>query len=104
MRTAPRHADLIEHHPACHHPEPMEYYDRTRGGVVTRCRSCSRRVRHTDVAPSAIRLTIDSRVSNYRCRVHLDQPVTWRGKGCTACAREHAKANQKPLPKPWDNQ
>jgi hypothetical protein len=24
--------------------------------------------------------------SNYRCREHVDQPVTWRGRGCTHCA------------------
>jgi hypothetical protein len=26
--------------------------------------------------------------SNYRCREHIDQPVNWRGKGCTRCAAD----------------
>ena len=31
-----------------------------------------------------------ARLGPYRCRAHHDQPVTWRGKGCTACRQEVA--------------
>ena len=30
-------------------------------------------------------------VSSWRCRTHLDEPVTWRGTGCRSCAHDHAK-------------
>lgn len=26
-------------------------------------------------------------MTNYRCRTHLDEPVTWRGTGCAQCTR-----------------
>ena len=26
--------------------------------------------------------------TGYVCRVHHDQPVTWRGTGCTRCTRK----------------
>lgn len=29
-------------------------------------------------------------MNNYRCPVHTERPVTWRGTGCQQCAAEHA--------------
>lgn len=29
-------------------------------------------------------------MSDYRCREHPDEPVTWRGTGCRLCAGEHS--------------
>jgi hypothetical protein len=28
-------------------------------------------------------------VTMYVCRAHPDEPVSWRGTGCAACAAEH---------------
>ena len=33
--------------------------------------------------------------SGYRCRDHHDQPVTWRGKGCTKCTRAKRTATPR---------
>ncbi|WP_374971560.1 hypothetical protein [Terrabacter sp. BE26] len=38
-------------------------------------------------------------VSSYRCRAHLEEPVTWRGKGCAACAEEAVARSQRPKKK-----
>lgn len=33
--------------------------------------------------------------SGYVCRDHHDQPVTWRGTGCTQCTRAKRKSPQR---------
>jgi len=42
-------------------------------------------------APIAVRRAADGRpmavASRYRCRVHHDEPVTWRGTGCQRCGQ-----------------
>lgn len=37
-------------------------------------------------------------LTGYRCRDHHNQPVTWRGKGCTRCAAD-LKARKAPPPR-----
>lgn len=37
-------------------------------------------------------------LAGYRCRDHHDQPVTWRGKGCTRCAVD-LKRRKAPQPR-----
>jgi hypothetical protein len=31
-------------------------------------------------------------MTNYRCRLHPDRSVTWRGTGCRTCARDAEEA------------
>jgi hypothetical protein len=35
------------------------------------------------------------RVSLYRCPLHLEQEVNWKGTGCPNCARDAEKRNKK---------
>jgi hypothetical protein len=84
--SAANMAALIEHLPDCAAPEPLTYLDRRTGRVATKCRTCGRRVIHDEAqmppkpAPA----------SNYRCRDHHGEPVTWRGTGCDVCTTERA--------------
>jgi len=39
--------------------------------------------------------------SGYRCRVHHNQPVTWRGTGCQECPPPgNRKSKRRKYPKP----
>ena len=84
MSTTTDHAALIEHPAWCVAPRLMTYLDRATGCPATKCRACGRWVDHVAAAEPEPIIERDP-VSNYRCRDHHDEPVTWRGTGCRAC-------------------
>lgn len=90
--------DLIEHHPRCANPHPVRYVDPSDCSTGTKCRNCSRRVNHRDIVATRDGSAVAGRSSNYRCRDHHDEPVTWRGTGCAACERDRGKGKGKRSP------
>jgi len=65
----------VSHAAGCHMPEPM-----TDPAGYLHCPACKRVQPKPQTAPMS--------ASNYRCRVHHDEPVSWRGRGCPACAAD----------------
>ena len=63
----------MSHAPGCLMPTPM-----TDAAGFLRCPAC-KWVQPTPKANTA---------TGYVCRDHHDQPVTWRGTGCTRCAAD----------------
>lgn len=89
----------IDHKPGCVN---VSTYTRTNsvGVTWTLCRGCDGR---NHQAPEITAHQPRILPGSYRCRVHHDQPVTWRGKGCQLCsnpktqqAQATAAANTKP--------
>lgn len=78
---------MIRHLPDCPEPETFVFLGRY-GDPISRCRNCGQfrvgeqpaREEPTTEAPPP--------TSRWRCREHPHLPVTWRGKGCTACVAE----------------
>src|SRR6476660_3873029 len=82
---------MIRHLPGCSAPDPFTFLGRY-GDPIVRCRNCGQfrvgeqppREQHTPEAPPE--------TSRWRCREHPHLPVTWRGKGCTACDADKRNA------------
>ena len=68
----------MNHADWCSQPEP-----RPDPQGVVKCPSCKY------IAPAPKPRLMPA--SNYRCKEHPEQPVTWRGTGCTRCAAERTK-------------
>jgi hypothetical protein len=64
----------VTHAPGCTMPEPT-----TDPSGHLRCPSCH----YVQPRPRG-----SSAATGYVCRDHHDQPVTWRGTGCTRCAAD----------------
>ena len=77
----------MTHAPGCHMPEPVTDPE----GFLC-CPACGWVQSKPQTAPTA--------ASNYRCRVHHDQPVSWRGRGCPTCA---ADQKRRKAPEPSDD-
>lgn len=86
--------EVLQHEPHCDRPGARTKRDPS-GRVYTRCRSCKAFVWHDD-RPSAL-MRLAPKDSPYRCRTHLEQPITWRGTGCPECQREAAQRR----PRTW---
>ncbi len=84
--------DPIRHDPTCR-AASINYFTGRRGDPMAQCRTCKRfTVLRTvaDEAPAELRLA----GSRYWCPAH-QQPVTWRGVGCTGCESERAEARAR---------
>ena len=77
----------MTHAPGCLMPTPM-----TDPSGYLRCPSC----KWVQAKPQTAQMP----PSNYRCRVHPDQPVTWRGRGCPECT---ADQKRRKAPEPSDD-
>lgn len=64
------------------------------GDPITRCRGCGAYEVHPKPGAEATPepAAEPAPIGRYRCRVHHDEAVTWRGTGCRHCARERAAA------------
>lgn len=85
--TTPEALRALRHDPQC--PQPGAKTKREPSGrVYSRCVACSAFLWHDRpaAAPPPPTPGPDTE-SPYRCRVHLEQPVTWRGTGCAKCPR-----------------
>jgi hypothetical protein len=63
---------------------------------MTHAAGCPRPEPTTDIAgqlrcSSCHYLQTKTSVSNYRCRIHYDTPVSWKGTGCKPCASDAEK-------------
>ena len=63
----------------CSRPSPQP----DREGIL-KCPSCRYLA---DVAPPPRKTPL----SNYRCRTHPEQAVTWKGTGCASCSAQKTK-------------
>ena len=66
----------------CKRPDALP--DQISGGRL-KCPSC----KHVAQAPQPTRARP---AGSYVCRDHHDQPVTWRGRGCSTCAAQSRKS------------
>lgn len=83
MSARTRHArSRLEHAPGCPGPKLAARRDDA-GAIVITCRACGV-AEDVDklVPPTVPRAAVDP---GYRCRVHLSEPVDWRGRGCAYC-------------------
>jgi len=80
---------MTTHEGGCSRPEPT-----TDSAGQLRCPSCH----YLQPQPQAS-------TSNYRCRVHYNTAVTWKGAGCKPCASEAEKRAPKPTTEadPYDD-
>jgi hypothetical protein len=63
------------------------------GDVLTQCRNCRMlTVTAAVVEPAPEPEPAPMVVSGYVCRAHPEQPVTWRGTGCSPCADERQQS------------
>lgn len=81
-----RAADYLEHAPGC----PGAKLAARRGddgAIVLTCRACGV-AEYVDelVPPTEPPPPVDP---GFRCRVHLSEPVDWRGKGCVYCQQSN---------------
>jgi len=85
----------MTHGPGCTRPDPWRDRFKT-GWVRLKCPECSHVANVAEVAQvravPPVREPVVVAATGYRCRVHHDQPVTWRGKGCTQCTTGKRKA------------
>jgi len=83
-----------DHKSGCTSPIPRVMRSTGSGLVIMQCRGCSTR---WAVPPEAVPQTAPQAkaapLSGYVCRVHHDEPVTWRGTGCARCASDLARRN-----------
>ena len=83
--------NMMIHGADCSRPEPDSKLVKP-GWLRLKCPECARVGSVAYVAP--VRNLTPEREprpiagSGYRCRDHHDQPVTWRGTGCTRCAAD----------------
>jgi len=63
-----------------------------RGDWIHRCRNCRAFVLMPKPVEPEPQPAAPPANGPHRCRVHHDEPVTWKGTGCRACARERATA------------
>lgn len=83
MSARTRHArEYLTHAPDCPGAKLAARRDDD-GAIVISCRACGV-AEYVDklVPPTVPRPPVDP---GYRCRVHLSEPVDWRGKGCVYC-------------------
>jgi len=74
----------VTHEPGCSRPTPT-----TDGTGQPRCPACKYlQPRQPQPSPTP--------QSSYVCREHLDQPVTWRGTGCTLCTKTKRRKATEP--------
>jgi hypothetical protein len=81
--------DRIIHLPRCREPQVRRHV--SAGGVARlTCATCHEScIDHSDETTTAPTVEAPPVIqSNYRCRAHLDQPVTPRGRGCPTCAAD----------------
>jgi len=81
----------LTHASGCSRPRPTSK-PVSPGWLRLRCPECAHVGSLAYVAPVA-NPTVEReprpiRATGYRCRDHHDQPVTWRGKGCSRCAAD----------------
>ena len=93
----------MTHAPGCSKPPP----DSKRvspGWFRLTCPDCghvgSEAAKQQAIAPTLTPAPRPITSSGYVCRVHHDQPVTWRGTGCTRCA---ADLKRRKAPQPRDD-
>lgn len=80
-----RYLEPIDHRPGCHSQSVTEPTLTRDGRPIVRCTYCHR-VAAVDLEPEQLPEPEPAPLSPYRCRDH-DEPVTWKGTGCPACAR-----------------
>lgn len=73
----------MTHAPGCTMPTPT-----TDPSGVLKCPMCKWVQAKPQTAPMP--------PSNYRCRVHLDCSITWKGTGCTQCAADQKRRSESP--------
>jgi len=99
------------HLPGCSGPAFQRLVGRRDGAALVRCRSCRRVVpvavldepdgepaEQTEPAEREANVPPEPLVpvaSAWRCRDHIDRPVTWRGTGCPECAAEAAAQGRR---------
>lgn len=87
MSARTRHArEYLIHAPECPGPKLAARRDDA-GAIVITCRACGvAELVDKLVPPTVPRPPVDP---GYRCRVHLSEPVDWRGKGCVYCQQSN---------------
>ena len=85
----------MTHGPGCSKPPPSRNLI-TPGWIRLKCPEC----RHVENVSEAAQDDANplTPATGYRCRDHHDQPVTWRGKGCTRCDTDR-KRRKAPQPR-----
>lgn len=83
--------NTMTHAADCTRPDPWR--DRFKPGWVRlKCPECKHVANVAEVAQvraaPPVREPVVITATGYRCRIHHDQPVTWRGTGCTRCAAD----------------
>ena len=83
----------ILHAPDCSDYANTEVVVGQRGDTLHRCQTCSR-FEIIERAPASFRPEPPAGApegatrSRWRCRQHLEEAVSWRGRGCASCANE----------------
>ena len=81
----------MTHGPGCTRPDPWRDRFKT-GWVRLKCPECKHVANVAEVAQvravPPVREPVVITATGYRCRDHHDEPVTWRGTGCTRCATD----------------
>ena len=90
--------NMMTHGAGCSQPPPASKHVKP-GWLRLTCPECAHVGSAAYVAPVR-NLTPEPEprpitATGYRCRVHHDEPVTWRGTGCPICARTKRKAPQR---------
>jgi hypothetical protein len=84
---APVNDTTLTHEPNCTRPDPWRDRFKT-GWVRLKCPECLHVANVAAVAQAQPITPKPAPTSNYRCRIHHDIEVSWKGTNCTRCAAD----------------
>jgi len=82
----------MTHAKGCTRPSPWRDDHIKPGWIRIKCPEC-KHVANVPIKPKPQSSPAPVAATGYRCRDHHDQPVTWRGTGCTRCAADLKRRN-----------